>query len=352
MHRLLQWFPQWVPRIVAGTIFGSWAGEARWVQCLGRKGGMEIPGGFGRTPSPAIIGQKESEEPHGGRYDGYLVADPESSSREAAASAAADADHACRGKLGLLFGGCVRSFGRVAARRGRGRRVDRYPPLPWDRNAVAARGHYPGVWNTGFAGSAVSRGWCCSSFGRKECRRRFLFEPSGRYSCWHTGDGTAHADGDRTEEPGEPGISYSPAGDAGCKDAFGVGWFGGTIASRGTTSTCFTTTSTAAIEESVCAAPSRSFGAIKRANATGKGVYSPLAFGRSIFRAFGRHRFRNRNPIRRLRGRGRGRESGHGSRQSRLVNSFDVWFLKKKRTFCEHVWHEGLSGMLLAWNLA
>ena len=243
-------------------------------------------------------------------------------------------------------------------------RVDRYPPLPWDRNAVAARGHYPGVWNTGFAGSAVSRGWCCSSFGRKECRRRFLFEPSGRYSCWHTGDGTAHAgghtgygtahaDGDRTEEPGEPGISYSPAGDAGCKDAFGVGWFGGTIAS---TSTCFTTTSTAAIEESVCAAPSRSFGAIKRANATGKGVYSPLAFGRSIFRAFGRHRFRNRNPIRRLRGRGRGRESGHGSRQSRLVNSFDVWFLKKKRTFCEHVWHEGFEwhalGMELGMNVS
>ena len=367
MHRLLQWFPQWVPRIVAGTIFGSWAGEARWVQCLGRKGGMEIPGGFGRTPSPAIIGQKESEEPHGGRCDGYLVADPESSSREAAASAAADADHACRGKLGLLFGGCVRSFGRVAARRGRGCRVDRYPPLPWDRNAVAARGHYPGVWNTGFAGSAVSRGWCCSSFGRKECRRRFLFEPSGRYSCWHTGDGTAHAgghtgygtahaDGDRTEEPGEPGISYSPAGDAGCKDAFGVGWFGGTIASRGTASTCFTTTSTAAIEESVCAAPSRSFGAIKRANATGKGVYSPLSFGRSIFRAFGRHRFRNRNPIRRLRGRGRGRESGHGSRQSRLVNSFDVWFLKKKRTFCEHVWHEGFEwhalGMELGMNVS
>ena len=161
-------------------------------------------------------------------------------------------------------------------------------------------------------------------------------------------------------EPKSPaslaGISYSPAGDAGCKDAFGVGWFGGTIASRGTTSTCFTTTSTAAIEESVCAAPSRSFGAIKRANATGKGVYSPLAFGRSIFRAFGRHRFRNRNPIRRLRGRGRGRESGHGSRQSRLVNSFDVWFLKKKRTFCEHVWHEGFEwhalGMELGMNVS
>ena len=64
-----------------------------------------------------LIGQKESEEPHGECYDGYLVADPESCSREAAASAAADADHACRGKLGLLFGGCVRSLGRVAARR-------------------------------------------------------------------------------------------------------------------------------------------------------------------------------------------------------------------------------------------
>ena len=195
MHRLLRWFPQWVPRIVAGTIVGHWAGEARWVHCLGRTGGMEIPGGFGRTSSPEIIGQKESEEPHCGCYDGYLVAEPESCSREAAASAAADADHACRGKLGLLFGGCVRSFGRVTARRGRSCRVDRYPPLPWDRNAVAARGHYPGVWNTGFAGSAVSRGWCCSSFGRKECRRRLLFEPRGRYSCGHTGDGTAHAGG-------------------------------------------------------------------------------------------------------------------------------------------------------------
>ena len=41
MHRLLRWFPQWVPRIVAGTIVGNWAGEARWVHCLGRKGGME-----------------------------------------------------------------------------------------------------------------------------------------------------------------------------------------------------------------------------------------------------------------------------------------------------------------------
>ena len=51
---------------------------------------------------------------------GYLVADPESSSREAAAGAAAYADHACRGKLGLLFGGCVRSFGRVPAGRRRG----------------------------------------------------------------------------------------------------------------------------------------------------------------------------------------------------------------------------------------
>ena len=362
MHRLLRWFPQWVPRIVAGTIVGHWAGEARWVHCLGRTGGMEIPGGFGRTSSPEIIGQKESEEPHGGCYDGYLVADPESCSREAAASAAADADHACRGKLGLLFGGCVRSFGRVAARRGRSCRVDRYPPLPWDRNAVAARGHYPGVWNTGFAGSAVSRGWCCSSFGRKECRRRLLFEPSGRYSCGHTGDGTAHAGGNtgygtahaggnRTEEPGELSISYSPAGDAGGKDAFGVGRFDGTIASRGTASTCFTTTSTAAIEESVCAAPARSFGAIKRANATGEGVYSPLACGRSIFRAFGRHRFRNRNPIRRLRGRGRGRESGHGARKSRFVNSFDVCFLKKKRTFCEHVWHEGFEWHVLGMEL-
>ena len=149
----------------------------------------------------------------------------------AAASAAADADHACRGQLGLLFGGCVRSFGRVPARGGWRSRVDRYPPLPWYRNAVAARGHHPGVWNTGVAASAVSRGWCCSSFGRKECRRRLLFEPSGRNSSGHTGDGTAHAGGNRTEEPGEPGISYLPAGEAGGKDAFGVGWFDGTIVS-------------------------------------------------------------------------------------------------------------------------
>ena len=361
-HRCLRWLPQWVPRIVAGTIFGHWAGEARWVHCLGRTGGMEIPGGFGRTPSPEIIGQKESEEPHGECYDGYLVADPESCSREAAASAAADADHACRGKLGLLFGGCVRSLGRVAARRGRGCRVDRYPPLPWDRDAVAARGYHQGVWDAGFAGSAVSRGWCCSSFGRNECRRRLFFEPSGRYSCGHTGDGTthagghtgydtAHAGGNRTEEPSEPGISYSPARYAGGEDAFGVGWFDGTIASRGAASTCFTTTSAAAIEESVCAASSRSFGSIKRANATGKGVYSPLAFGCSIFRAFGRHRFRNRNPTCRLRGRGRGRESGHGACQSRLVNSFDVCFLKKKRTLGEHVWHEGFEWHVLGMEL-
>ena len=108
--------------------------------------------------------------------------------------------------------------------------------------------------------------------------------------------------------------------------------------------------------KSPSAQPSQSFGAIKRANATGKGVYSPLAFGRSIFRAFGRHRFRNRNPIRRLRGRGRGRESGHGARQSRLVNSFDVCFLKKKRTLGEHVWHEGFEwhvfGMELGMNVS
>ena len=351
MHRLLRWITQWVPRIVAGTIGCNGVGEARRGHGLGRTGGMEVFGGFGRPQSPATLGQKESEEPHGGCYDGYLVADPESSSREAAASAAADADHACRGQLGLLFGGCVRSFGRVPARGGWRSRVDRYPPLPWYRNTVAARGHHPGVWNTSVAASAVSRGWCCSSFGRKECRRRLLFEPSGRNSSGHTGDGTAHAGGNRTEEPGEPGISYLPVGEAGGKDAFGVGWFDGTIASRGTTSTCFATTSTAAIEEPVCTAPARSFGAIKRANATGKGVYSPLAFGRSIFRAFGRHRFRNRNPIRRLRERGRGRESGYGERQSRFVNSFDLWFLKKKKTFGEHVWHEGFEWQVLGMEL-
>ena len=344
-----RWITQWVPRIGAGTIGCNGVGEARRGHGLGRTRGMEVFGGFGRPQSPATLGQKESEEPHGGCYDGYLVADPESSSR--AASAAADADHACRGQLGLLFGGCVRSFGRVPVRGGGRSRVDRYPPLPWYRNAVAARGHHPGVWNTGVAASAVSRGWCCSSFGRKECRRRLLFEPSGRNSSGHTGDGTAHAGGNRTEEPGEPGISYLPAGEAGGKDAFGVGWFDGTIVFRGTTSTCFATTSTAAIEEPVCAAPARSFGAIKRANATGKGVYSPLAFGRSIFRAFGRHRFRNRNPIRRLRERGRGRESGYGERQSRFVNSFDLWFLKKKKTFGEHVWHEGFEWHVLGMEL-
>ena len=150
---------------------------------------------------------------------------------------------------------------------------------------------------------------------------------------------------------GEKSAGDASSGDAGGKDALGVGRFDGTIASRGTASTCFTTTSTAAIEESVCAAPARSFGAIKRANATGEGVYSPLACGRSIFRAFGRHRFRNRNPIRRLRGRGRGRESGHGARKSRFVNSFDVCFLKKKRTFCEHVWHEGFEWHVLGMEL-
>ena len=359
-HRCLRWLTQRVSRIIVGPSFGHWVGKTRWIQCHRRKGSMEIPGGCGRTPSPAIIGQKEGEESHGGCYDGYLAAETQSSSREAAASAAsaaADADYACRGKLGLLFGGCVRSFGRVAARRGRGCRVDRHPPLPWDRNAVAARGHYPGVWDTGSAGSAVSRSWCCS----------LLFEPRGRYSCWYIGDGTAnagshtgyctaHAGGNRAEEPGELGIGYSPSWDACGKDAFGVGWFDGTFASRGAASTCFATTTTTAIEEPVCGTTSRSFGAVKRANATGKGVYSPLAFGRSIFRAFGRPRFRNRNPICRLRGRGRGRESGHGASQSRLVNSFNVRFLKKKRTFCEHVWHEGFDwhvrGMELGMNVS
>ena len=359
-HRCLRWLTQRVSRIIVGPSFGHWVGKTRWIQCHRRKGSMEIPGGCGRTPSPAIIGQKEGEESHGGCYDGYLAAETQSSSREAAASAAsaaADADYACRGKLGLLFGGCVRSFGRVAARRGRGCRVDRHPPLPWDRNAVAARGHYPGVWDTGSAGSAVSRSWCCS----------LLFEPRGRYSCWYIGDGTAnagshtgyctaHAGGNRAEEPGELGIGYSPSWDACGKDAFGVGWFDGTFASRGAASTCFATTTTTAIEEPVCGTTSRSFGAVKRANATGKGVYSPLAFGRSIFRAFGRPRFRNRNPICRLRGRGRGRESGHGASQSRLVNSFNVRFLVEQRTFCEHVWHEGFDwhvrGMELGMNVS
>ena len=150
MHRLLRWITQWVPRIVAGTIGCNGAGEARWGHGLGRTGGMEVFGGFGRPQSPATLGQKESEEPHGGCYDGDLVADPESSSREAAASAAAHADHACRGKLGLLFGGCVRSFGRVPVRGGGRSRVDRYPPLPWDRNAVAARGRHPGEFSYWF----------------------------------------------------------------------------------------------------------------------------------------------------------------------------------------------------------
>ena len=358
MHRLLRWITQWVPRIVAGTIGCNGAGEARWGHGLGRTGGMEVFGGFGRPQSPATLGQKESEEPHGGCYDGDLVADPESSSREAAASAAAHADHACRGKLGLLFGGCVRSFGRVPVRGGGRSRVDRYPPLPWDRNAVAARGRHPGVWNTGVAASAVSRGWRCS-FGRKECRRRRIFEPSGRNSRGHTGDGTAHAGGNRTEEPGKPGISYLPAREAGGKDAFGVGWFDGTIASWSTTSTCFATTSTTAIEKLFCGVPAESSGASPRANATGKGVHSPLAFGRSIFRAFGRHRFRNRNPIRRLRERSGSSPSCYGKRQSRFVNSFDLCFLKEKKTFGEHVvhvWHEGFEwhglGMKLGMNVS
>ena len=329
MHRLLRWITQWVPRIVAGTIGCNGAGEARWGHGLGRTGGMEVFGGFGRPQSPATLGQKESEEPHGGCYDGDLVADPESSSREAAASAAAHADQ----ELGLLFGGCVRSFGRVPVKGGGRSRVDRYPPLPWDRNAVAARGRHPDVWNTGVAASAVSRGWRCS-FGRKECRRRRIFEPSGRNSRGHTGDGTAHAGGNRTEEPGKPGISYLPAREAGGKDAFGVGWFDGTIASWSTTSTCFATTSTTAIEKLFCGVPAESSGASPRANATGKGVHSPLAFGRSIFRAFGRHRFRNRNPIRRLRERSGSSPSCYGKRQSRFVNSFDLCFFEGK----ENLW--------------
>ena len=111
VHRLLRSITQWVSRIVVGTIVCDGAGEARWGHGLGRTGGMEIFGGFDSHPSPETLGQKESEESYGDRYDGYLVADPESSSREAAACAAAYADHACRGKLGLLFGGCIRSLG-------------------------------------------------------------------------------------------------------------------------------------------------------------------------------------------------------------------------------------------------
>ena len=312
---------------VVGTIVGNGAGEARWCHGLGRTGGMEIFGGFDSHQSPATLGQKESEESHGGCYDGYLVADTESSSREAAASAAAYADHACRGKLGLLFGGCVRSFGRVPARRGRSCRVDRCPPLPGYGNPVAARGHHPGVWNTGFAAPGASRSCGCSC-GRKECRSRRIF---GRgWNCsGYIGDSTAHSSGNRAEEPGKFGIRYLPARPVGGEDAFGVGWFYGTLASWSTTSTCFTTTSTAAIEKFSCDALAKSSCTSPRADATGKGVYSPRAFGRSIFRAFGRPSFRNRNSIRR------------------------------RRTFGEHVvhvWHEGFEwhvfGMEIGMNVS
>ena len=33
------------------------------------------------------------------------------------------------------------------------------------------------------------------------------------------------------------------------------------------------------------------------------------------------------------------------------MNSFDVCFLKKKRTFCEHVWHEGFEWHVLGMEL-
>ena len=98
---------------------------------------------------------------------------------------------------------------------------------------------------------------------------------------------------------------------------------------------------------------------LPRADATGKGVYPPRAFGRSIFRAFGRHRFRNRNPIRRLRKRSGGSPSCYRKRQSGSVNSFDLCVLKEKKTFGEHVlhvWHEGFEwhglGMKLGMNVS
>ena len=359
MHRLLRWFPQWVPRIVAGTIVGHWAGEARWVHCLGRTGGMEIPGGFGRTSSPEIIGQKESEEPHGECYDGYLVADPESGSCEAAASAAADADHACRGKARTPLRRVCPTFRGSHSSKGKELPSRSVSSAPLGQKRCGSPGSLPGCLE-----HRLCRLGCFQRLVlQQRWEKRVPETPPLRtprqvqlraHRRWHRPrrrHGTAHAGGNRTEEPGELSISYSPAGDAGGKDALGVGRFDGTIASRGTASTCFTTTSTAAIEESVCAAPARSFGTIKRANATGEGVYSPLACGRSIFRAFGRHRFRNRNPICRLRGRGRGRESGHGACQSRLVNSFDVCFLKNKRTLGEHVWHEGFEWHVLGMEL-
>ena len=372
VHRLLRSSTQWVSRIVVGTIVCYGAGEARWGHGLGRAGGMEIFGGFDSHPSAETPGQKESEESYGDRYDGYMVADPESSSREAAACAAAYAYHACRGQLGLLFGGSIRSFGREpAGRRGRGGSYWGYSFLPRQGGVpLAPRGRHPGVWNTCVAAPGVSRSCCCSC-GRKECRNnprghryRFfgssrIFGHSGWNSSGYSGDGAANSGGNRAEKPGKPGISYLPARPAGGEDAPGVGWFYGTLASWSTTSTCFTTTSTAAIEKLSCAALAKSSCTSPRADATGKGIYSPRAFGRSIFRAFGRHSFRNRNPIRRLRKRSGGSPSCYRKRQSGSVNSFDLCFLKEKKTCGEHVvhvWHEGFEwhgcGMKLGMNVS
>ena len=155
---------------------------------------------------------------------------------------------------------------------------------------MAARGHHPGVWNTFVAAPGVSRSCCCSC-GRKECRNnprghryrffgsRRIFGHSGWNSSGYIGDGAANSGGNRAEEPGKPGISYLPARPAGGEDALGVGWFDGTLASWSTTSTCFTTTSTAAIEKLSCAALAKSSCTSPRADATGKGVYSPRALG-------------------------------------------------------------------------
>ncbi|CAE7934213.1 unnamed protein product, partial [Symbiodinium sp. KB8] len=213
------------------------AAGARWGHCLGRAGGMEIFGGFDSRPSPETPGQKESEESYGDRDDGYLFADPESSSRETAACAAAYAYHACRGQLGFLFGG-IRSFGREpAGRRGRGGSYWGYSFLPRQRGVpLDSRGRFPGVWNTRVAAPGFSRSCCCSC-GRKECRnnprghryRSFgssrIFGHSGWNSSGYSGDGAANSGGNRAEKPGKPGISYLPARPAGGEDAHGVGRF-------------------------------------------------------------------------------------------------------------------------------
>ena len=229
------------------------------------------------------------------------------------------------------------------------------------------RGRFSAIWNTrvpaqGFSGSRGYGSKVCGdgpghryrSFGSSR-----VFGRNGWNSSGYSGDGAANSGGNRAEKPGKPGISYLPARPAGGEDAHGVGRFHGTLASWSTTSTCFTTTSTAALEKLSCAALAKSSCTSPRADATGKGVYPPRAFGRSIFRAFGRHRFRNRSPIRRLRKRSGGSPSCYRKRKSGSVNSFDLCVLKEKKTFGEHVlhvWHEGFEwhglGMKLGMNVS